>query len=125
MARRSRSIASRARGGPGGARIAPQGRHGVARTLECSDHDAVLGIHLRQQVGGDAGTLEVRPGHLVLALVVVGQLGVEVVPRPAELRRPGGVAVRKLSSAPAKRSRSRRTAPWITLFMLIVAIGPA
>src|SRR5918993_1666303 len=34
-----------------------------------------------------------RPGHLVLALMVVGQLGVEVVPGPAQVGRPGGVAV--------------------------------
>ena len=32
---------------------------------------------------------------------------------------------RKVPSAARKRSRSRRTAPWITLFMLIVGMGTA
>ncbi len=62
-------------------------------------------------------------GALVLALVVVGELVVEVRPAALSCRAraesPGGNAL----SAAMNLSRSRRTAAWITLFMLISAMA--
>lgn len=64
-----------------------------------------------------------RPGGRVLALVVVGELIAEIRPRSRQMSRaplcPGG----KASSAVTNRSRSRRTAPWMALFMLSVTMA--
>ena len=75
-------------GGTVAGRVSSKGRHGLTGLLEGGGHDAVLGIHLRQEVSVDAGTLEVRPRHLVLALVVVGELVVEVLPGAPQLGGP-------------------------------------
>ena len=83
----------------------------------------VLGVHLHGGLVADPDRLQRRPGDLVLALVVVGQLPVEVLPGDPELLGASPSPARNVVSAPSKRSRSRRIAPWMTLFMLIVAMN--
>ena len=84
---------------PRGLALAPgwvraRGRlHRRARVCQRCRHHLVLGVHLVEGLPGDTGPLEVRPRGLVLALVVVGQLGVEVGPGPAECGGPRGVPV--------------------------------
>ena len=79
---------------PGGVGAVPGGfalqvGHRRARgRLQGRGHHLVLGVHLVEQLPGDARPLEVRPRDLVLALVVVGQLVVEVGPGATQLRRP-------------------------------------
>ena len=119
--------------GPAAAASRPRGRRVVAQGVIASRASSRAAAMTPcsasicvEEVAGDTGPLEVRPGHRVLALVVVGQLGVEVVPGPATARRHGPRRrPGKVSRAREKRSRSRRKAPWMTLFMLIVGIGPA
>ena len=93
-------------------------RHRGTRLGQRLGHRVVLVLHVVQERRLDPFQGEHRPDVRVSFLVVPGRLPAEVDERAVELPGVGHVPVGKLSSAAERRSRSRRTAPWISRFIV-------